>query len=334
MIKLYDNCCYVLCVPLIKTGGTELLHQLVFEINHMGGNSTIVYDHKVMEPTPQDFRKYITSYMFLEDLKWDTLDILVIPENMIDMVKKVYGVRKVVWWLSVDNFLNRNGYFGRMKYEGFIKATYHLLRGEVKPYFNVKKVSFYVKENWVQSYYAKDFLEKNGIRNVEYLSDYINDIYLEEYENHELYKKQDIVLYNPKKGWEFTRQLIKASPEINWTPIQNMNNLQVREIMRKSKVYIDFGNHPGKDRIPREAVASGCCVITGLNGSASFYGDLPIKNEYKYESSKKNIPLIIRKIKECIYAYETKIRDFDQYLEFIKNEKYVFSEKVRNILDL
>lgn len=29
--------------------------------------------------------------------------------------------------------------------------------------------------------------------------------------------------------------------------------------MRKAKVYIDFGFHPGKDRIPREAVMCGAC---------------------------------------------------------------------------
>ena len=45
---------------------------------------------------------------------------------------------------------------------------------------------------------------------------------------------------------------------------------QVVDLMSESKVYIDFGNHPGKDRIPREAVINGCCVITGVRGSARF----------------------------------------------------------------
>jgi len=35
------------------------------------------------------------------------------------------------------------------------------------------------------------------------------------------------------------------------------------------QVYIDFGHHPGQDRLPREAVQCGCVVITGKRGSGN-----------------------------------------------------------------
>lgn len=55
--------------------------------------------------------------------------------------------------------------------------------------------------------------------------------------------------------------------------------------MSKSKVYIDFGNHPGKDRIPREAAISGCIVITGKRGAAAFAEDVCIPETYKFDES-------------------------------------------------
>ncbi len=40
--------------------------------------------------------------------------------------------------------------------------------------------------------------------------------------------------------------------------------------MRKAKLYIDFGYHPGKERMPREACLLDCCLIIGKDGSAKY----------------------------------------------------------------
>lgn len=58
--------------------------------------------------------------------------------------------------------------------------------------------------------------------------------------------------------------------DLRWVPLIGMTTEEMRSCMSKSKVYIDFGNHPGKDRIPREAAISGCIVITGKRGAAAF----------------------------------------------------------------
>jgi len=36
-------------------------------------------------------------------------------------------------------------------------------------------------------------------------------------------KKKDIVAYNPKKGIEITKKIIKKCKNINFIPIENMN---------------------------------------------------------------------------------------------------------------
>lgn len=145
-------------------------------------------------------------------------------------------------------------------------------------------------------------------------------------------KKEDIVLYNPKKGKEFTEKIIRQSPpDINWVPLINLTTNQVHELIKKSKVYIDFGSHPGKDRFPREAASLGCCVITGKRGAAKYHQDVPINDKYKFDDKTKNIPDIIEQIKFCLANYSSEVNNFSDYRSFIKNEKRIFSEDVKKI---
>ena len=46
--------------------------------------------------------------------------------------------------------------------------------------------------------------------------------------------------------------LIKKN-DFNFVPLINLNNDEIINTLSKSKIYIDIGSHPGKDRLPREA---------------------------------------------------------------------------------
>ena len=108
-----------------------------------------------------------------------------------------------------------------------------------------------------------------------------------------------------------------------------MTAKEVSELMNKSKVYIDFGNHPGKDRIPREAAICGCCVITGLRGSANNDIDIPIPSSYKF--SEKDPVEIINMIKSILDDYSSKRSDYEKYIEKILDEESVFEKEVTDI---
>jgi len=140
-----------------------------------------------------------------------------------------------------------------------------------------------------------------------------------------------MVVYNPKKGFVFTKKIISMANDIKFVPLINMSRNQVIESLQKAKVYIDFGNHPGKDRIPREAAILGCCVITGKIGSAAFFEDVPIPDEYKFEEKEENIPKIIEKIKDCFEHFEERYKDFEYYREVIRNEPQKFLEDLKKI---
>ncbi|MBT1165058.1 hypothetical protein JS534_10665 [Bifidobacterium felsineum] len=125
--------------------------------------------------------------------------------------------------------------------------------------------------------------------------------------------------------------MMSLAPDLRWTPIINLSTLQVRDLLLRSKVYIDFGNHPGKDRFPREAAMCGACIITGKNGSAAFNDDLPIPSSYKFNNKKEEGKQIITCIKDCLTNYSEKNHDFDSYRVFIKNEERQFNADVAKI---
>ena len=92
--------------------------------------------------------------------------------------------------------------------------------------------------------------------------------------------------------------------DINWVPLVGMSNDQVLNYLKTSKVYIDFGNHPGKDRLPREAAICGCCIITGKKGAAAFKEDIPISETYKFDDKASSIPYIVEKIRLLLKNYD------------------------------
>lgn len=183
-----------------------------------------------------------------------------------------------------------------------------------------------------QSHYSYEFLTSRlGVPKEKsyYLSDYINTDFLNSEVDFD--SKENVVVYNPKKGAKFTSEIIKQGSSIKFIPLINMTKQEVIETLKKAKVYIDFGNHPGKDRIPREAAILGCCVITGKRGSAAYNEDLPIPADYKFEDKVENIPLILSKIRDCIDNFQDRLKDFENYRMIIRKEQDKFIEDLKSV---
>ena len=182
-----------------------------------------------------------------------------------------------------------------------------------------------------QAEYIQHFLINQGFREILPLKDYINTDHCQSFD---ISKKEDIVLYNPNKGIEFTQKLIAVAPDINWVPLRGFTRNQLKDIMQRAKLYIDFGNHPGKDRLPRECAMNGCCVITGLRGSASFFEDVPLSGNYKFDENHTPLLSIISCIRYALANYERVIYDFQFYRNRISIEKDEFEGQVMQIFQL
>ena len=177
-----------------------------------------------------------------------------------------------------------------------------------------------------QSEYASKHLKNLGFK-FTYLGDYLPDIFFENLKTSQI--KKDVVLYNPKKGLSYINKLKSISPDIKFKAIENMSQNELKNLLSTSKVYVDFGHHPGKDRIPREALMSGCCVITNTKGSAKNGIDIPILSKYKIHLNDKDYLIKAKAlINDCFVNYEKSISEFNNYRNVIINQK---SEFIKNV---
>ncbi|MBI3999243.1 MAG: hypothetical protein HY351_01385 [Candidatus Omnitrophica bacterium] len=302
---------FVLCPSNYVTGGTEALHQLVSALREMGRNASIVYEPEAESSTPQAFACYgVHVSNHIEDREEN---LLVVPEIWTMKLQSYTRVQKAIWWLSVENYIHFDRSFDFSAAKN--RSVFH----------------------FAQSKYAEEFLIGKGIGSVFRLSDYLNNTFFES-DGHAT--RLDNILYNPKKGFEYTRILINSCPELNWIPIEKMSAGEVSKLMRSSKVYIDFGSHPGKDRLPREAAINGCCVIVGLRGAAKFEEDIPISSRYKFSTPSPFLfkvfqaDRVLKTIGECLVDFEIRINDFKQYRSCIMNGKDEFQREVRNIYEI
>lgn len=335
MIKVTDKTnIYVHCPAEIVTGGAELLHQLVSTLNNNGKKAYIVYFGKTEPTVPLDYRNY--NIKIAQNVVDEPYNIEVIYEGRFELIRKNKYTQKVLWWLSVDNFfycsspflaINELYKFNKtLAFYAFIRRIGKaILKGDseyLKHPISIKELRSIQCVNCYQSEYAQNFLQNNKFKEILPLKDFINREH--DFKKVDLSLKENIVLYNPKKGYKFTKKIIESAPEINWVPLVGMTRNELINIIKRAKVYIDFGNHPGKDRLPRECAINGCCVITGYRGSARFFEDVMITRDYKFEDSTKKIPAIIEKIKWIFSNYNIAIHDFELYRNSITEEETEF----------
>jgi len=275
---------YVKIPAGVIAGGCESLYQLVDAINNTGGYCSIIWDNSnVGNPIPDKYKKY---KIYTDEVEDSSDNIIVYPEIWTDQIDTYKNIKKSIWWLSVDH-------------------NY----GKFKDFSNPNIIHFY------QSFYALDFLQKNKVEKYLPLFDYISTKYIDSIYDES--NKRNIVCYNPSKGIEMTDRIKELNPDIEFVPLVNMDEDQIINILKISKVYIDFGNHPGRDRIPRESAILGNCILTNTEGSAGYYNDMPIDKEYKTISAEKIGDII----KNCFINYESIIKEYSIYRSSIKNQK-------------
>ena len=307
---------YIIAPENRVSGGPELAHQLCSVLNRLTDikaymcyvTTTKPYRLAVDTPAPAPYSIYNTSHITNISIVNSSDSIVVVPEGLTPSMLMVPNAKKVLWWMSVDNY---------------IKST------------NEENLE-YLRDNTFlhlfQSHYAIDYVKKkmpnvNGM----YLSDYINEahgqfIYPAEF-------RQNIALYNPAKGYDDIKPLIEKADWLDWIPLINLPVEKMVLLMQVGKIYVDFGKHPGKDRIPREAAVNGCCVITNKKGSAAFLEDVPIPELFKFDSpisQLEEIDLLMHKICSDFKYFQDMFTD---YRTLIKSEKSLFENDAIKFAD-
>ena len=194
MIEIEKNTTvYILCPAYLKTGGTELVHQLAHTLDNNDIDVYMVYLEGKENNTiyrPGAFDKYIKKECKLAEISDDEKNIVILPEIYPYMRRKWKKIRTAIWWMSVDHYVNNNGIINPIKNRGIIFFLKRLLRKKISlTTKDIKSVNYHL----VQSYYANDYVLKQGIaeEKIYYLSDYINS----EFMNKKLILKIKKILY-------------------------------------------------------------------------------------------------------------------------------------------
>lgn len=297
------------------------MHQLVSALREFDLPAFIVYTptHRQFA-TPEPYRKYQAPVAPYEDAPGH---LLVFPEIHPAQALAVRHGDAALWWLSLDNFLERrhiSGLHDRVRY-------FKRVLKRQRPWNGARGLRSLIHLS--QTQHSTDYLRACGVEPVP-LIDCINEQFLTNRFLDRIDHKQDLILYNPTKGKRVTERLIKTFPQWRFMPLRGLDAEQLSERLYQSKLYIDFGHHPGRDRMPREAAMHGCCLITGILGSAGNDVDLPIPRRYKLDASTADFVERFGELVKSIFDdFNTHYQALAPYRAYLQSEPRIFRQQIK-----
>jgi hypothetical protein len=310
----------VVCPAGAVTGGPEALHQLVDHMNRLGLPAYMVYlPFDQLAQAPKPYQHYKAPVSFYEDIPGN---LIIFPEVYPMLAMKVKHATSALWWLSLENFLERRHIWPMHDKIRYWKKA---LKGQ-RPWGGANELKSLL--HFSQTEHATQYLRSCGIEPIP-LIDSINEGFLTDKYLDKITHKQDVILYNPTKGKKVTQKLIAAFPQWKFLPLKGLNREELSEQLYAAKLYIDFGHHPGRDRMPREAAMHGCCLITGILGSASNAIDLPIPQKYKLDSSQDDFVASFGALAtDMMNHFSTHWGTFATYRQWLQDEPRIFKQQI------
>ena len=346
-----DSEIFILCPANVDTGGPMCLHQLAYILKKRLKKKVYMhyFPQSVKNPIHKNYKSFnIPTKKLIKDLE---KNILIIPEfyKSIELSKNYQNIQKGLWWLSVDFFLyHRFIYKNHSLVRSLIKIPFKLISlfnrltlfyfGNISlfkylkyiytknPLINVFKIKN-ININFSHSSYQFKTLASQGVKST-YLSDCIKKEYFDKSKKILIKDKKNIICYNPRKSSIFFETFIKLNNDFKFIPLINMNLNELINVLSKSKIYMDFGFHPGQDRLPREAAILKNCIITNKEGSAAIYKDLPIDSGFKFDEKNNNFLKIRKKIQMVFDDFQSEYKKFSYYRKFLHLQEKKFINQI------
>lgn len=270
----------ILCPQGIRTGGPEAAFQLSDALIRKGvdarmwliTNEDLASLRDLMGKGGRlaninlEFPERINPVQEYDRYQWRPVDkiaagedaVFVLPEIYIWMAPLLLGMRWVLWWLSVDN-----------AFRALSETNLNLIRLP-----NIVHAA--------QSAYAQAFAGALGLPSIP-LSDYtivparqVNAVDLRPMRVS--INAGNKVIFNMN---ELSGLLQAYCPGLEIVKIAGLSRDQVYEAFATSRVFVDLGNLPGKDRMAREALLLGCHIVVGAAGAGAHETDFPINALYR-----------------------------------------------------
>lgn len=306
---------FVLIPASDVTDSSEALHQLADKATALGYDASVVYVHgDHPNPPAEPFRCSRTA---VAPALVDARDSFVVaPESEVPRLLTIGLAQRAVWWLRVSDFTTR------------AEALQSQLRS-AQPPLDVVFDSARHFLHLTQSEYAQQYVRTRGARGT-MLTDCLRTEIIEEARHVRSAPKDDVVLFGPSSDPAFAQRLMESAPAaLEWVPLGGLAPAEVTQLMDRAKVYVDFGDHTGRSRIPREAALRGCCVITGSRGSAGNGVDVPLPSGYRFDDADPATPVsVIELITEVLADHTTHSARFAGYRDWIEGHERRFTHEV------
>jgi len=357
------------------TGGVTALYQLCKNLNNYIDTKIVfrytLSDEKIENYIHRNYLHFRCDHVPQSKVHDSKDHIIVIPEVWPDLIAKYKFSKKILYWLSVDNFLSSIypisrttkvkflynsllqgrfdliGLFSFSIFKKYLKndLTYirllsNALKGEYYSSFaRDKRVQIPLADIYIlQSYYAYNFLINFAEKSKMFLlHEPLEDDYLNFTISND--RKDDIVTWNTRKAYPITLKVIKAlkKNKVHVVDLENVGKGNMINILGKSKIFIDIGIHPGRDRPPREAVALGNIAVVNNHGGCFYYDDCMIEPPFKvdcYTETKCNVnPEKVAKdilhYKENYKYYYKKY--FAKFREYILEEPKLYQKEIEQL---
>jgi len=311
---------YVVFLPTTYTGGPFALLQLSDSLTKIGHESQVVYYDKISR---MELKNNSISIEYSGETKFsisnikpevcysfDRKDVIILPEVRLDLLKQLVNAgfsNCVFWWLSWDN-----------------APLSELSRFEAKSALNNAIHIF-------QSHYAQIQANRLGLHGA-IVSDYT--LFDESINCSESFKNNDICFF-PRKSIGAEKIVAELQSSFSVIRIENMSQSQVRDVLARSKYFIDFGHHPGKDRIPREAAIANCIPIVRFEGAARHMEDVYLPRYLKIELEMMiDAEFLAGHINKLEVNRPNILASIEPYRRKIKSELDIFNSQVRDFCEI
>jgi hypothetical protein len=305
---------FIVCPAHTMTGGPELCHQLADTLNaDQPGRAAIVYwPFDKPAATADPYRCYDAPAARRCDIHRGA--IVVLPETYGRLICDFPHNQIYYWWMSVNNFYTAAGTGAGIE---------------------LAQIRRHATVNLYQSEYARRFCAAAGLHHTSRLSDRLSESFLHAIADPPQIPRRDIIAYNPAKGLARTAAVLRAldkglRPPPKVIALENLDTDQLRTVLGTVKIYIDFGEHPGKDRLPREAAAMGACILTNRRGAAGNNVDMPIPEEFKIDDQRRGWEYrAVGKIHQLVKRFDIEAPRFGPYRRMIAAEPRQFANDAR-----
>lgn len=274
---------YILYPRGVRTGGPEALHQLGATLRQLGTPSFLVpFANTISRPRVPEYEHYgVPEAKKVIDL---ASNAVVSPEVRYFELTKYRRAERFCWWLSIDNSnlfrsARRLTLPSSRGFEDNVRLAVH--RGIVPWESAMRALAFRLRiQHLTQSAFAWSFLYSRSGVLPSMLSDYTTLPAV--HDHHQKFRDPRQVAFNMARGGHLVQQVIRSEAvDAHWVPIRNMTRVDVIRTLRSSAVYLDLGHQPGKDRLPREAAASGAVTVVARAGAGAFGLDFPLPYDHK-----------------------------------------------------